>query len=200
MEHERSGMDDILAENPDGKIDDWVTVKVVNNGDKDLRVDYANKRWDIAAHGERTLPYHCMVMLCGDPRAFDVPNDPRQRYRTEEWQRLRVRYGIYEHMHLVDEMLPKLAVYSLQGNPITTVLDDPEGDADTVQSMNESEFERLQKANVQMQKQMEQISRRLEQLTGAEKELTIEDLGDENQRTTKPTAGPVKAVVKKAAN
>ena len=199
MSNERSGMDDILADNPDGKIDDWVQVKLVNVGDKDIRIDYANKRWDIPAHGERMVPYHCMVMVCGDPRAFDVPNDPRQRYRTDEWARLRVRYGIYENEHLADELLPEVEAYSALGNRIITVIDDPEGDADTLQSINETELDRLQRANIQMQKQLEAISRRMEQLTGADKEITAEDLGDEDRRTDKPTAGPVKAAARKAS-
>lgn len=178
----------------DGTIDEYSIVRVRNTMTRDFRIDYANKRWDIGAGKERTLPYHCMVMVCGDPRAFDVPGDMRQRYRTDEWQRLRILYGVYDDILANGENLPKLEVYDLDGNRIQTVLDDPEGNADELAAINESELERTQNMLMATMQRLKELEASMADIVSRQQvppDPTIIAELDEQRRTETPATTPL---------
>lgn len=110
-----------------GQIDVYSVVTITNNGSDTFKQDYANRRYTIEPGASRGVPYHGMVLWCGDPRSMDVPNDPKRRFRTDEFKRLRIFYGVYDDMTQWEARIPKLGVESLTGQVITTVLEDPDG-------------------------------------------------------------------------
>lgn len=122
-------MPDTLEEylDEEGRIDVYSSVVIENVGDTDFVGDYASRRYVIKPGQSRGVPYHGMVYWCGDPRAFDVPNDPKRRFRTDEFKRLRILYGVYDDMAQWYLRTPKLKVMSLGGKEITSVLEDPDG-------------------------------------------------------------------------
>lgn len=103
-------------------IGSWVRVKNVGNL---AWVDrFNNARYEIPAGSEILAPYEAIMLWLGDPDARDI--DPRRRYRTEEFRRIRVRCGAYDDELAWEQNRPHLEVFTTNGERITTVVDDPD--------------------------------------------------------------------------
>jgi hypothetical protein len=101
-------------------------VRLVNKGTDTFTDTYNNTRYTIAAGSEGFVPWDAMCLWLGDPRARDA--DERHRDRTDEYARLREKYGVYHQDKLFAGVVPQLEVYTLDGKRITTVAEDPEGE------------------------------------------------------------------------
>src|SRR5690349_25086281 len=131
---ELSWVEELSDPDRPGIIDETAAVRVKNFGPP-MRLQWANRWHNLPGDGaEYLMPYHMMVYYCGDPRAFDIPGDPKRRERTEQLRDLCVRYGIYENLSGQTEGLgdktnfPNWEVYTPSGSQrILTVIDDPEG-------------------------------------------------------------------------
>lgn len=121
--------------NDEGVITDWQTMMLVNKSNVPFVIEYSLQKYIVPANGSlqhghyAVVPYHAFVLYCGDPRSFDVPGDDRQRYRSDEWKRLRCRYGVYDDVNDPTMManIPQLEAYTVHGDRVLTVLEDPEG-------------------------------------------------------------------------
>lgn len=100
-------------------------VRLVNKGTEPFTDIYDNVRYTIAAGSEGFAPWEAMILWFGDPRARDA--DDRHKDRTDEYERLRQKYGVYHEDGKFAEVVPHIEVYSLDGQRITTVAEDPEG-------------------------------------------------------------------------
>jgi hypothetical protein len=101
-------------------------VRIRNAGTKQFRAKYAGEWYIIPPNVDHIVPYDAMVLWCGDPTLVDI--DKKRRFRTHEYARLCVKYGVYENADRMGENFPKLEIYNLADNTqIITVLDDPLG-------------------------------------------------------------------------
>ena len=113
-------------------------VRIVNTGPTDY-VDYFDSvKYRVPAGGQLLVDFDAMALWLGHPAANNF--DPRNRVRVQEYQRLRIRYGVearslemsqagqpHDPEALFHTMKPSLEVFSASGEPIITVADDPDG-------------------------------------------------------------------------
>lgn len=104
-------------------------VKLVNVGDEDFVDTFAGAKYIIPAGVGELVPDGAMRLWLGDPQAQD---QPRERMRKDEHDRLKVRFGANSGMQgdvrgFWDDVKPTLEAYTTSGERIWTVLDDPEG-------------------------------------------------------------------------
>lgn len=102
-------------------------VRIRNVGKEDFVDMYGNQPYRIRAGSESIVPFDAMALWLGHPAANNV--DPRNRVRVSEYARLRTRYGAYDNPDLWEQNKPKLECFTIDtGEPIITVVDDPDGD------------------------------------------------------------------------
>lgn len=134
---------------------------------------YNSQKYKMAPGGKCIAPFIAVCHWFGHPNAVDV--DARNRYRTDEYARLRVSYGVYDDESKWDEMIPHVEVHDLEGNKITTVLDDPRGDYLTPETSTIAEKAQLEMQMAAMQRQMLAMQAQMNQHNSA---LGLEDPGD----------------------
>lgn len=100
-------------------------VRVVNEGLTDFHDKWNSQEFIIPSGSEMMVPIDAAYLWAGDWDARDI--DARRRFRTNEFRRLRTRYGVYDDETVWDERRPQIAVYTLDGTRLTTILDDPLG-------------------------------------------------------------------------
>lgn len=115
-------------------------VRVVNDGDKPIKLGWNGEQWVIAPRGgQEFVPMEAAVLAFGDPYLTDTAEIAS---RSEEWNRIRVRYGIYADLHKIEDgwsdpekpektypsLLPKVRVFTSQGEELPMLMHDPEGD------------------------------------------------------------------------
>lgn len=102
-------------------------VRVRNSGQAVWKDTYGNVTYRVQPGSEGIVPFEAACLWFGHPDAIDI--DPRNRHRSDEYARLRIRYGVYDDDNLWDQQTPNIEVFDLDGNRILTVVDDPLGDA-----------------------------------------------------------------------
>lgn len=148
-------------------------VRIRNLMDREWSAMYNSQTYRMGPGGETIAPYIAVCNWFGHPEAVDM--GPRERYRTDEYARLRVFYGVYDDEDKWDELTPKVEVYDLDGNRITTVIDDPSGSALTPAQSTVAERDLLVRQMAQMQKQMAAMQT---QLDVQNRQVAAEDTGD----------------------
>jgi len=73
---------------------------------------------------EKIVPWDVLVLFCGDP---EVTNKEYWRERDEAVESLHLRYGAVSLAGLHSEKLPKFHAETVDGEPIKTLMDDPDG-------------------------------------------------------------------------
>ncbi|GIV04102.1 MAG: hypothetical protein KatS3mg015_2932 [Fimbriimonadales bacterium] len=126
-------------------------VIIKNVGSVDFVGKHASIKYTIPAGGQRIVPWEAMCLWMGNPEAVDKENSPA---RTDEYRRLRFKYGIYHNMHLAAERFPKLEAYDLDDNRLITVIDDPEGAHLTPEVNTRAENEILRERLARMEREM----------------------------------------------
>lgn len=198
----KEAMAELMSEFKPGTIDgEYTTVRVVNTGDKLLPMEWNSRKYHLKPGGINYVPYDCMKYWCGDPRAFDVPNGrPHERFRTNEWARLRILYGIYENtsdVQLMTSNLPSIEVYTPSGLRIPTVLDDPEG-----LTMDEfaNQVSELDSAKSEIELLRNELAKAMARMDGIENKnkpadpMLIREL-DEDRRTDAPLVTPIPSTI-----
>lgn len=98
-------------------------------------IEWDSQRHDLFPGRDAFVPWAAMVSAFGDPRSTDKLQSYRDQHgrvgfipdRRTEIRRLRTKYdNMYGDESLVAHH-PFVEVYELDGTPITTVLDDPQG-------------------------------------------------------------------------
>lgn len=144
---------------------------------------YDNITYSIPPGGETIAPFIAACIWFGHPEAVDTDAD--HRYRTDEFKRLRVRYGVLDvitehpdsghHIGPADTICcpisqeeqwqrnkPPVEVFSLDGSRIITVTDDPDGSEITPTVTTMAEADNLRTQLEAMQKQMAQLQTQLD--------------------------------------
>lgn len=154
----------------EGVITDWQTMTLVNKGSDPFTIEYAMQKYIIPANGSlekgnfAVVPYHAFVLYCGDPRSYDVPGDDKQRYRSDEWKRLRCRYGVYDDVSPSTlQQIPKLEAYTIHGDRVLTVLEDPEG-VDSFPNSPTGAVSQQQRTNDLLSKQLAEMQAKVDNL------------------------------------
>jgi hypothetical protein len=108
--------------------DQYAVVQVINKSSRPFRGKHAKKWYDIDADQMIFVPLAAAMRWFGNPVLVDTPGDKRRRPRSDEYARLRVLYGAYENDDRWEANKPNCEVYTLTGERITTVVEDPYGD------------------------------------------------------------------------
>lgn len=123
-------------------------VRIRNTGTEPWTGEYASNRYTIPVAGEVVVPFLAMCLWLGHPDAMDVPGDRQRQFRTDEFERLGTRYGVYENAWREathpqskyredpeaegktewDMARPSLDAFDINNVPIITVADDPQGE------------------------------------------------------------------------
>lgn len=129
----------------DGQLDTGIPVRAVNNSDTPIQWMYDRVKYILQPGVPTFIPYMAMCLYQGDPRAIDLPSGKaHERYRTNEYARLRIHCGVYEDDSRWDDC-PHVHVtcYPIDSDvPFNTVLSDPEGTslADQKHDLSQTQF------------------------------------------------------------
>lgn len=97
-----------------------------NNGDQTFVGKYARVTYTIPPGAQKVIPFVAACLWFGDPYAVDI--DKKRQNRHREYERLRVKYGIYEHENLLHLLPTHIDIFDVEtGEQITTLAQDPEG-------------------------------------------------------------------------
>lgn len=117
-------------------------VKVVNHGNRPIKLKWDSREYPIAPRTEEFVPFEAAKLYFGDPRSTKNVQSVRDDRgvvgfvsdRATEVRRLRLlwdhKFGEYipgEVNAFQSELIPRVEVFDLKGNKISTVLEDPEG-------------------------------------------------------------------------
>lgn len=100
-------------------------VRIVNTDTRTFTSLYAGDRYTVAPGGEEIVPFEAACLWFGNPKLKDI--NAKERHRTVEFKRLRVKYGAYDNEELFEAIRPKVEVYTLEGERVSTVAEDPYG-------------------------------------------------------------------------
>lgn len=129
-------------------------VRAVNPSDKPFKDMCDSQPYLIPAGSESLIPYEAAVLWFGNPDTIDI--DARRRDRTDEYMRVRVRYGVYEHEHLIGQ-IPAIEIFTLEGDKIHMVKDDPEGILNNPVVSDDTTLRSVQQQLLAMQAQQQQL-------------------------------------------
>lgn len=162
----------------DGTIPEYTMVRVRNIGDTDVIFKWNKARYRIPPGADIPVPWPAMVRHMGDPRTIDLPNsnNPRDKQRTYEFQRLANKYGVYSKHQRWNERIPKLEAYTLDGERIITVLDDPFGTQNTPETLAAEASMQNETIIRQMQQQIARLSAQLAEVTGGQDSTVLSGL------------------------
>lgn len=141
--------------------------RLKNVGTKEWKGTYNSQTYRAAPGGETIVPFIGVCNWFGHPDAVDGAT-PKEKYRTEEYLRLRTYYGVYDGIdgftmeELWEQNVPKVEIHDLDGTRIITVVDNPEGThlMEATQTINEKFA--LEQQLAQLQRQMETMKAMLD--------------------------------------
>lgn len=136
-------------------------VKVLNRGDKAVRLAWDNRPYDAAPEKETIVPVEAAIHALGDPRSGPLMRSSSSNGRVEwvpdrqtEIRRLKAWYSNQDGDESQVFNAPTIEVYTLDGERLTTVLEDPLGETVTASNQTLSEREELRDI---IQRQQDQI-------------------------------------------
>lgn len=141
-------------------------VRIRNVGSEPWSDSFGGVRYQASPGSETLAPFDAACLWFGHPEAVDL-ND-RESYRTDEYQRLRTRYGVYHNDDLWEPHTPNIEVWDLDGNRLVMVLNDPEGKHLTPAQTSVAEQQNLQVMVAALQSQLRQVQAQLDAQTRAE--------------------------------
>lgn len=154
-------------------------VRVVNEGDKEFVSRWEGNIFRIKPGSETMVTRDAVNRWTGNA---DTVNDGKVNARREEYNRLRVLYGAYERDEVWEANRPHLAVYDLDGNRITTVLDDPEGT-----NINAPQFNPVERS---MQEQLAVMEQQMEAMRRAIADREAADATGQGRTEGRPSSIP----------
>lgn len=174
------------AVSPNGNQIEAQVVRLRNDGDTTFSQKYGGVKYTIPPKSELIVPFMAMCLWLGHPNAVDI--DKKRRWRTQEFQRLCVKWGVYEHHEKVQEMFPKVSAWDVV-NPqreFITVVKDPDGKHLTPDVQTKFERETLMEQMRQMQSQLAALQAQINQ----NDQQTAADIAAGDTRTDNPTVRP----------
>ena len=138
-----------------GGIDLTTPVRAINRSDKPLVWKYARIKHTLLPGEQTYIPYLCMCLWQGDPRAVNMPNGrAHEQYRRNERERLAVLWGVYEN-HDQWAQVPKVDCYPIDSDvPFATVIADPDGLSVAGESRTNNELDLLRRETERMAAQL----------------------------------------------
>ena len=111
-------------------------VRVQNNGPAPLKLGWDGTTWVVKPAQSTFVPLEAAVLAFGDPYLRDEASNPS---RSEEYRRIRIRYGVYSDLHKIDDYVdekgksvaghfPKVQVFTAEGEELPMLIHDPEGE------------------------------------------------------------------------
>jgi len=100
------------------------SVRLVNKGDEDWVGGYSRQQYVVPVNGEAVVPWDAACLWFGDPRASDVGQN---KARIGEYERLCVKYGVYEKAEEFEGARPKIEVFRFNGERVKMLAEDPFG-------------------------------------------------------------------------
>lgn len=119
-------------------------VKVINHGPRPLKLMWDSRKYVIAPDAEEFVPFECAKLYFGDPRALENVQSVRDDRgvvgfvsdRATEVRRLRLLWDHSFGEYIPGEVdafdtarIPHVDVFTVRGERVPMVLDDPEGNA-----------------------------------------------------------------------
>lgn len=136
----------------------------IAEGGKPFSQKYNRRRFNITPGQDMIIPFEAMCIWFGHPEAVDHPTDKRRRARTQELNRLRVKYGIYENHEKDNDQFPTVKCYDLTtGDEIITVVRDPYGKHLTPDTQTILEREGMQSQLDALTKQLAVLTAQLQE-------------------------------------
>lgn len=164
-------------------------VRAVNTGPKPFIITHNREQLVVPANGDRVVPWDAMVSLWGDPATID----DRNRTRHDYGMLLRGGFGWFAGLNTEAdwaERRPSIEWFTLEGERVWTVLDDPSGEkaaAGVVRPMEQgSDSAFLMQTIAQLQAQMEQMQSALDQRTAQVAEAEAVSLTTESGDLPQP--------------
>lgn len=158
-------------------------VKVINKSQKPIIWKYNSVKYPLRPDIPAIVPVEAMWNWLGNPELVDL--DEQRRPRTDAFMRLQFKYGAYAERQWQD-VKPNVEVYDLDDNRITTIVDDPDGEAITPQSRTIHEntllLERMaaQEHELKQLRQILDVNRRAQEAESAATAVT-EDGNEDSQ-------------------
>lgn len=164
---------------------EFQVVRLRNEGDTPFSQKYAGVRYIIPPGSETIVPFMAMCLWLGHPNAVDM--DKKRRFRTQEFQRLCVKWGVYEHYEDVETKFPKVTAWDIITNEeLITVVKDPDGKHLTPDVQTRLERDTMAEQMVAMQKQIAHLQAQMDQKS---RELAAQTAAGDT-RTDNPTHRP----------
>lgn len=110
-----------VMEGKPGYVQPEFPVRVQNNSSREVVLKWDGVRYRIPANGMNVVPFDAMVRVVGNPNVIGPE-------RQEEYARLKVLHNLGTIDNPSLEADYPLSFYTIDGDPIVTVLDDPEGE------------------------------------------------------------------------
>lgn len=136
--------------------------RVTNNDrKKPFTGKYEGAKYTIKAGSESIVPRAAVNLWFGDPELVDDVHGtgPAARARTNEFNRLRTKYGAYEHDEIWEINRPNVTVTDLDGNRYYTVAEDPTGENVTPATSTPAVSQDLATEMANLRRQMEALER-----------------------------------------
>lgn len=97
-------------------------VRISNKGETTFKDMYASITYTIKPDSDGFVPWDAACCWLGNPSLVDAG---REKPRTDAYELVRIRYGAYQDEAAFEVMRPKVEVYSLDGDRIIMIADDP---------------------------------------------------------------------------
>lgn len=157
-----NAVDFATAVNANGTDVQASVVRLRNDGTGPFTQKYGGVKYTIPAGSEIIVPFMAMCLWLGHPNAVDI--DKKRRFRTQEFQRLCVKWGVYEHHELVEEKFPSVSAWDVvDGHEYITVVKDPDGKHLTPDVQTKFERENLMDQMRQMSAQLAALQAQVNQ-------------------------------------
>ncbi len=128
-------------------------VIIQNDGSEDFAAKYDGERYTIPAGESSTFPWDVMVVWMGDP---GIVNERNGRQRDEVYDRLCSYYNARGLLGNDPDKLPAISAWSLDGEQIVTILDDPKGDLYAPRIEGDGDTALLQRQIDALQRQLDE--------------------------------------------
>lgn len=157
-------------------------VRLHNDGETAFNDRYGGQRYIINPGQDAIVPWEAMCLWLGNPDFVDI--DKKRRFRTDEYHRLRVRYGAHDDAtrgitadQMWEQHKPAISVHKIDGSDerIITVVDDPSGSHLTPQTQTVAENELLRTRMEEMARQMAAMQAQMDTMDRAEAANRVSD-------------------------
>ncbi len=164
-------------------------VTIQNEGAEDFTAKYDGDTYTIPAGESSTFPWDVLLVWMGDPA---IINEHGGRQRDEVYSKLASLYGARGLTGNDPELLPKLSAWTLEGEQIITILDDPKGDTYAPSVDGDGDIASLQR-------QIDQMSALLQQRVAGLEDTPDRDDVDDDAELGSRSAGTEGKIAEKIA-